>query len=200
MNTLTIEGFLKEGISIGLKNAPALIVNVILWLVTIWIPYLNVGTTIALTNLAAKMSKDQGLEMTEVFKPEYRKFMGEYFLVLMFTLMGFYTGFLFFVIPGYVLWIAWSLAPLLVLDKGMEPMAAIKKSNELTYGSKWVIFGGNLVVMIVFWIALFILSFLGGLIHQNFGVFLVIIGMLLFYPVMAGTSAYVYKTLTAGRV
>ncbi len=199
MSKLSIEGFLKEGVAIGLKNAPALIVNAILWAVTIWIPYLNVGTTIALTNLAAKMSKDQGLEMTEVFKPEYRKFMGEYFIVLMMSFMGIYIGFLFFVIPGYVMYIAWSLAPLLVLDKGMEPMAALKKSNELTYGNKWVIFGGNLVLMIVVSVALMILTFLGGLIHPNFGAFLALVGILVFFPVMAGATAYVYKTLTANQ-
>lgn len=199
MNQLSIEGFLKEGIAIGLKNAPALIVNVILWAVTIWIPYLNVGTTIALTNLAAKMSKDQGLEMTEVFKPEYRKFMGEYFIVVMMSFMGMYFGLLFFIIPGFVMYIAWSLAPLLVLDKGMEPMAALKKSNELTYGHKWTIFGGNLVLGILLVVALMILSFLGGVIHQNVGIFLSLVGMLLFFPIMAGATAYVYKSLAGSQ-
>lgn len=199
MTQLTIESILKESVAIGLKNAPALIVNAILWAITIWIPYLNVGTTIAITNMAAKMSKGQVLEMTEVFKPEYRKFMGEYFIVIMMTFMGIYVGLLFFVVPGMVINIAWSLAPLLVLDKGMEPLAAIKKSNELTYGHKWTIFLGTLVLVVLLLIALIILSFIGGLIHQNVGMLLSLIGMLLFFPIMAGATAHIYKSLTANQ-
>lgn len=196
MSKLTIEGFLKEGVTIGLKNAPALIVNAVLWVLTIWIPYFNVGTTIAMTNLAAKMSKDQGLEMTEIFKPEYRKFMGEYFIVVMMSFMGMYFAALFFVVPAFVISIAWSLAPLLVLDKGMEPMAALKKSNELTYGSKWTIFGGNVVLSVLFSVAVGLLVFIGGLIHPTLAGILALIGVLLFFPIMVGASAYVYKRLT----
>lgn len=40
---------LKDSVAIGVKNAPSVIAAVALWLITIWIPYLNVGTTIAIT-------------------------------------------------------------------------------------------------------------------------------------------------------
>ena len=36
---------LKDSVAIGVKNAPSVIAAVALWLITIWIPYLNVGTT-----------------------------------------------------------------------------------------------------------------------------------------------------------
>ena len=42
---------LKDSVAIGVKNAPSVIAAVALWLITIWIPYLNVGTTIAITLL-----------------------------------------------------------------------------------------------------------------------------------------------------
>ncbi|MCS6972122.1 MAG: YciC family protein [Leptospiraceae bacterium] len=197
MKTLTVGDIVKEGVAIGLKNAGAVIVNGLLWLLTIWIPYLNVGTTIALTNLAAKMGKDEGLEMTEIFKPHYRKFMGEYFLVLMFTFFGSYIGFFFLIVPGMVMQIAWGLAPLLVLDKGMEPIAAIKKSNELTYGHKWTIFGGNVVLFLLLGVAITILSTIGNFIHMYVGLAFTLIGMLLFFPIMTGATAYIYKTLTS---
>lgn len=195
MKELTIEGFFKEAVAIGLKNMLAIIVNGILWVLTIWIPYLNVGTTIAMTNLAAKMSRDEGLEMTEIFKPEYRKFMGEYFIVQMMSFMGMYLAALFFLIPAFVLQVAWSLATLLVLDKGMEPMAALKKSNELTYGKKWKIYLGKTLLNTVFFAVVGILVFIGNAIHEILGVLFAIAGMLMFYPISAGADAYVYKTL-----
>ena len=56
----------------------------------------------------------------------------------------------------FVIAIAWSLAPLLVIDKGESPMQAISKSNDYTYGKKWTIFLGTLIVALVVGIALFI--------------------------------------------
>lgn len=47
MKKLDFAETLKDSIEIGVKNAPSIVVAVILWLVTIWIPYLNIGTTIA---------------------------------------------------------------------------------------------------------------------------------------------------------
>jgi hypothetical protein len=38
----------KEGFSIGIGSMIPIFVNVLLWVLTIWIPYLNVGTTIGL--------------------------------------------------------------------------------------------------------------------------------------------------------
>ena len=47
MKKLDFSETLKDSIAIGVKNAPSVVVAVALWLVTIWIPYLNIGTTIA---------------------------------------------------------------------------------------------------------------------------------------------------------
>ena len=48
MKKLDFAETLKDSIEIGAKNAPSIVVAVILWLVTIWIPYINIGTTIAI--------------------------------------------------------------------------------------------------------------------------------------------------------
>ena len=47
MKKLDFAETLKDSIEIGVKNAPSIVVAVILWLVTIWIPYINIGTPIA---------------------------------------------------------------------------------------------------------------------------------------------------------
>lgn len=196
MAKLTLEGMFKESIQIGLKNAVAVIVNVILWGLTFWIPYLNVGTTIGLVTLVAKMGKDEGLSMTEIFNPEYRKYMGEFFLVVSFVMGGVFMGFCFFIIPGYVIAIAWSLAALLVLDKNMDPIAAIKKSNELTYGSKWMIFLGSLLFYAVLFIAMGILVSIVSLISEILGSLVGLACFVLIMPLMMGLQAYIYRELT----
>ena len=48
---ITVAGVISEGIGLGIKNAISMLGATILWLLTIWIPYLNVGTTIAMTGL-----------------------------------------------------------------------------------------------------------------------------------------------------
>jgi len=198
MNDLTLEGMFKDGFALGLKNLVAIIVNVILWGLTIWIPYLNVGTTIGLFTLIAKMGRDEGLSFTEIFNPEYRKYMGEFFLVIGFMIMGITAGYLFLIIPGIVIAIAWGQATLLVLDKGFDPIAAIKKSNEITYGKKWIIFLGPLLVMIVSVIVLGIVSSIGSKIHPTIGGLLGLAGVILVIPFYMGINAYIYRELTSG--
>ena len=41
--TLQFGETFQEAITIGVKNAPSIIAAIALWLVTIWIPYLNIG-------------------------------------------------------------------------------------------------------------------------------------------------------------
>lgn len=54
---ITVAGVISEGIGLGIKNAISMLGATILWLLTIWIPYLNVGTTIAMTTIPIELSK-----------------------------------------------------------------------------------------------------------------------------------------------
>ena len=120
MNTLTVGGILTNSFQRGMKNLIPVLVNTILWILTIWIPYLNVGTTIGLmAGVVAKMSRGETISMTEIFDPVYRKRMGEFFLVTGLIFMGTFAGFMFFIIPGYVISIARCLH-LLVVDMEMS--------------------------------------------------------------------------------
>lgn len=55
MKKLDFSETLKDSIAIGVKNAPSVVVAVALWLVTIWIPYINIGTTIAISLLPVEL-------------------------------------------------------------------------------------------------------------------------------------------------
>lgn len=188
---LSIGKIYSEGISMGLIHAPAIIVNAILWALTIWIPYLNVGTTIAMaTGIVAKVSKGETISMTEVFKPEYRRYMGEYFLTSGLISAGAAFGFMLFIAPGYVIMIAWSLALLLVVDQGKNPMEALSLSNNATYGNKMTMFLAKLILIIALGIIITILSRIPGI-----GSLLAAVVMLTATFAVVGIDAYIYKTL-----
>lgn len=200
MNKLTVESMIKEGFKIGLKNTLPLAINIILWALTCWIPYLNIGTSIGLiAGLAAKASRDEAISFTEIFNPVYRKRMGEFFIgwslmssaILLVSLMTLFIG-------GIVLSIAWSLSLLLIVDKELNPMEAINKSNDLTYGKKGTIFLGNLVVSILLMIALAIILGITGLIHPALAVLFAIIAIPASASIFIGSRAHVYKAL-AGK-
>jgi len=200
-NKLALVATLKEGIGIGTKNIGAILVNVLLWLVTLWIPYLNVGTTIGLTaGIVSKASRGEIIPMTEIFDPKYRKYMGEFFLTSGLIGIGVGVGFFFAVIPGIVIGLAWSLAILLVVDKGKNPTEAITLSNNCTYGYKGKIFWIYFLVSTVFSIVFSILAAIGSGAHND-GVailtsFLIILIAIFQIFVCIGLQASIYKQLT----
>jgi hypothetical protein len=204
MEGFTIANIIKVGIQRGLKNLVPVLVNTVLWIVTIWIPYLNVGTTIGLwVGVIAKMSREEAISMTEIFNPAYRKRMGQYFLVWGFMMAGIMMGMIFLYIPGIVIAIAWILAPLLVIDKEVNPIEAINQSNNMTYGKKWTIFLGMLILEIAAIIALFIIFWILGKIFGFLGFFgtilmviVYIVGYALFFTVLMAAYSYVYGALS----
>ncbi len=190
---LTVAAILKEGIGIGMKNLVPILVNAVLWILTIWIPYLNIGTTIGMMiGIVSKASKGEAISMTEIFNPRYRKYMGEFFLTYGLVMMGVSAGMLFFLIPGFVIALAWSLALLLAVDKGLNPVEAISKSNNATYGSKATIWAANLVLGVVVMILSAIFTRIPGI-----GPLLVLALVVCAVFVGVGMQAYVYKTLTS---
>jgi hypothetical protein len=204
---LEIVDTIKEGVGIGIKNIGPILVNILLWGLTCWIPYFGVGTTIGLfVGIVTKASRGEVIPMTEIFDPKYRKFMGEYFLTAGLVFLGVAIGFLFFIIPGYVIAISWSLAILLVIDKGKNPTEAITLSNNCTYGNKWRIFGVYFFTVLAFVVLVSILGTISAAIIASTGslsigiIFslLYIIIMVFYMFILIGLQASIYKQLTSG--
>ena len=203
MKGFTVGSIIKTAFERGIKNLLPVLVNAVLWIITIWIPYLNVGTTIGMTaGVVAKMSRGETIAMTEIFDPQYRKRMGEFFLVIGFIFLGIFAGFIFFIIPGYVISLSWILAPLLVVDKKMNPIEAIHKSNSLTYGKKWTIFFGLLVVGLCGVIALGMIFWIIALLVNKLGIFgsillalFYIAGYAVFISIQMAAMSYIYGKL-----
>lgn len=164
---------LKDAITIGVKNAPSIIAAVALWLITIWIPYLNIGTTIAITLLPTQLAKGNIINPLEIFDAKYRRYMGEFFITMGLMVFPILIGFIFMFVPAIVLAISWSLAYYFLIEKGKNPIQAIKASNDATYGSKWTMFFVSLVIGIVVGIVISLLQALCNAINVSVITFIV---------------------------
>ena len=56
------------------EKCPSIIAAVALWLITIWIPYLNIGTTIAITLLPTQLAKGEIINPLGIFDAKYRRY------------------------------------------------------------------------------------------------------------------------------
>ena len=103
---------------------------------------------------------------------------------------------LFLFVPGIVLAIAWSLSVYFLIEKSMNPIQAIKASNDATYGSKWTIFG----VSVVFGIAALIVSTISiaicDTIHNGFVTFIVMtVLIILIASISMAINASIWRQL-----
>jgi len=198
---LDVAATLKEGIEIGVKNIGPILVNVVLWVLTVWIPYLNVGTTIGLmVGIVSKASKGKPISFTEIFESKYRQYMGEFFLTFGLIGIGVYVGIIFFIIPGFIIGLAWSLALLLVIDKGKNPAEALVISNNCTFGYKARMCGIYILASVVFLVGQIILIAIGVLSGSDgllgFMGFIVFLSIFFEIFVFIGLQSSIYKQLT----
>jgi hypothetical protein len=188
---ITIGSVLGEGFQLGIKNAVSLLGCIILYVLTCWIPYINIGTTIAMACLPLEIAKGNIISPTAIFDKKYFKYMGEYFLISAFMFIGILVGLCMFLIPGYVIMIAWSLGILFLIDKGVNPMEALTLSNKATMGYKWTIFLSYLVLVIIGAIVNYIFAMIPFI-----GILLNIILGIVIYAYVLGMQAHIYSKLS----
>lgn len=193
---LSIGSIISNGLSYGFKNILNLLGAIVLWVLTIWIPYLNIGTTIGLIGLVVHMSKGEPFSPTVIFDAKYRKNFGEFFLLYGFMMMGIYFASMLLIIPGIVLQVAWGQSLYLFLDKGIKPLGALGKSNDITYGKKWNIFLGELILMIIVGIIFVIVVAIFSKIWGFLGGLFTFIGIIFIIAIAMGAKAYIYSVLS----
>ena len=192
---ITVAGVLQEGLGIGIKNALSILGAVILWILTIWVPYINVGTTIAINAIPIELSKGKVISPLFIFDAKYRRYMGEYFMLMGLMWIALIPAFIFLVVPGIIISIAWSLSLYLLIDKGLSPTQALVQSNKATYGYKWVIFGVVAIIVIAF----YLLSFIFGLFGETIGAIFACIFGLIMTVALLGCYAVIYRDLVIGE-
>lgn len=186
---------ISEAVTIGFKNFFPLFITTILYFLTIWIPYLNVGTTIAMLTVPAELSKGKVINPGFIFKSVYRKHIGRFFLFVGFFCMAMFPAMLLLIVPAIVLIFAWSIAAYLLLDKNLNPIKALEKSNEYTYGYKLKIFGIKFVFGFILSI---IFSILVALLLDHFPkvfIFFSTILTLMISPISLSLDGVIYREL-----
>ena len=187
---------LKDSVAIGVKNAPSVIAAVVLFLITIWIPYINIGTFIAITLLPTQLAKGEVINPLGIFDSKYRRYMGEFLITMGLMVIPIYIAMIFMIVPGIVLSIAWSLAYYFLIAKGKNPMQAIKASNDATYGSKWTMFFVILVFGVLASIVMLVFSAICGLINVGFITFVVMfVLVVLFMSIGMSINASFWKQM-----
>lgn len=203
MKKLNIIATIKDGVAIALVNYLSLVAAVLLYVLTIWIPYLNVGTTIAMCSLPAEMAKGNILNPLFIFKEEYRRNMGEFFILMSLMMGAISVGFAFMFIPGIVISIAFGFAAVLFVDKNLPALESLRESNRLTYGHKWRIFGAEFLLAIALCIVVSIIAALFGIGHigwlTTIGSIINLILIIFFVPAIYGVEASIYRQLTTGE-
>ena len=192
---------IKEGVSIALVNYLSILAAVVLYVLTIWIPYLNVGTTIAMASLPAELAKGNVVNPLFIFDGKFRRNMGEFFILMALMSGAISVGFMFGIIPGIVISYAWYIAIILFVDKDRSALDALRESNKLTYGNKARIFLIGLVLGVAIGLACGIIAGIFSIGHigwlEGIGTFLVIVLAIFFVPATLGVDAVIYKRLTA---
>lgn len=148
MEKLNIIDTLKEGVICAFGNFVSLLIAVVLYMLTMWIPYLNVGTTVGLVKFVIGMSRGEAMDPLMLFKKENFDNLGNLFLFLGLEVMGIAAASFFMLIPAFVLGIAWSFALYFLVDRNMRPIEALEFSYKATNGEKWRIFAVVLLLVI----------------------------------------------------
>lgn len=182
---------LGEGFLLGAKNFPSLLGAVVLYILTLWIPYINVGTTIAMCAIPVALSRGKVVSPTFIFEGKYRKFMGEYFTLLGLKAMSLVPAFLFMVVPGVIISIGWSQALYILIDQQVAPGEALVRSNKVTYGYKGAIFGIFMLLFAAVLVTLSVFSVMGTV-----GGLLTVALVLLLPVFVLGVRAIIYRNLT----
>lgn len=92
-------------------------------------------------------------------------------------------GLLLFIVPGLVAMVFFMFATILVIDRELGPLAALKESARLTKGNRWPLLG---------FVILLTLMFLAGALA--FG-----LGLLIVYPIMCLSVMHAYQQLSGGE-
>lgn len=150
---LTVMGILTQGLKLGMSRFMTIFGSVVLWLLTAWIPYLNIGTTIALKTMPIILADDKvPAGPTYIFAGKYRKYMGEYFTLIGLQCLSLIPAYFFpfGIVPATIIALGWSMALYILFDKQITPSDALLESNERTYGHKMTIFLANLAYSVAF--------------------------------------------------
>ena len=163
---------LTSWVSNALEDAPVLnvVASILFWV-------LHIVLDIGLVKIALKLTADQKPELADLFNhyPLFWKYLGGAILSGL-IIMG---GLILLIVPGIYFAVKLQFVTYLIIDQGLGPIDAIKKSWEITGGNFWNLFLFGLVIVLIN-----VLGFLA-----------LVVGLLWAIPTAAIATAFVYKKL-----
>lgn len=200
--TLNFSQTLSESFSIGFGNFGTCGLALLLWILTCWIPYLNLGTFYGITAMLNAWAKGEPFKATDIFDSKYRRMLPELLMTSSFKSTLIFIGILM-IIPAFVFILSTSLSTLIVIDRGYSPVEAIKESNRITYGSKWTMFGVQIIlnmilsaVMGVFGAIFGVLSFLNPVACAFIALLEFLIIIFAIMPIYLGMTTSIWRQLS----
>lgn len=111
----------------------------------LFLPVIEYGSDL----LHLRAIRNEKLDIVEIFDGFKKNYLNIILAnLLTFALIGF--GLVFLLVPGIIVACRLVFVSFLVMDKNMEPIAAVEKSWEMTKGQGWRIFGMALLAIPVF--------------------------------------------------
>lgn len=184
---------LLDALSIATKNLVPILLTVVLYVATVWIPYINVGTTIAICNLPVELSKGGIINPLSIFDSKYRHQMGEFILLEAIMIPAYLVALLFCFFPVIVLALSWSQAVYLLLDKKMNWALCLTESNKMTMGYKFKMFLLYAAVALAVWILLWLVITIFG--DGFFGGLLILVIFVVAMMTRISLDAVIYREL-----
>ena len=181
----------SEGFSSGLRNSLSLLAAMLLFVLTCWIPYINLGAFIALVSLPAHWARNESFSPLSIFDSKYRRLIGDYVILMSVRASALLICLIFFYVPAIVMGVAWSLSDLFCIHKGKSFLDSLRASNQATYGHKWMISGIYFVFTISYMVVLGIIQLLFALImaEADFSLALVVIDVIIVVVLSALASS-----------
>lgn len=187
---ITLKEALVEPFVMTCKNIGWLLLTVLLYAVTSWIPYINIGTTIAMMNLPSALARGQKFSPLYLFEAKYRKYMGEYLTMFGNYILVALASIPFMGIPFLITIYGWSFAPLLLIDKEVNTSEAFTLSTKMTYGYKLKMWLSAFIIEFALIVAVLITMFTG---------FIPVLLVLFFMMLSPAMTAVFYKHLVIER-
>lgn len=66
--------------------------------------------------------------------------------------LGIVVGMMLLLVPGIILYVMWSVAAPALVEENLGIFEAFGRSNDLTRGARWKIFGLELVALVAYWL------------------------------------------------
>ena len=153
------------------QAVPSIIISILFFI-------LNLIISMGLIKISLKFVDKEKAGLSNLF---YTKSILPFFLTTLLSGVITLIGFILLIVPGIIIGTRLQFAPYLVIDKGLGPIEALKKSWKMTEGVTW-----NLILLglLSVWVNIA-------------GILVFVIGLVITVPATTIAKAYVYRKLSS---